>query len=292
MNGLNTQARKRLLLSFLKYVQYIYLSMKRKVPLTVNIPHPCTQSFNEMSPAKGGRFCLHCQKTVIDFSGMTDKEILVTISKHSGNLCGNFQPEQLNRALIPNAQPRHSFLPAAMLASLIATIIPGNSKANDPRPAMEQIAADHVSTEHAPRLFKGQIVDSLTNEGLHGVTIALKGSSTVGAVSDAAGKFQLTIPSGSTTLIFRISYMGYTTKEISFNTEQLSAPVTISLQQSVIDLKDFVVTGYAATTGMIQISNAVTVTRTVALPNLPNLNRLTWWERIVHLFREKEKCSQ
>lgn len=265
--------------------------MKRKASLTVSIPQPCTQPWNDMTPEDGGRFCLHCQKTVIDFSGMSDKEILAVISKHQGSLCGNFQSEQLSRALMADTKPRPSFLPAALLTSFIAAIIPGNSKANEPGPAMEQVAADHVPKESTPRLFKGQIVDSLTNEGLQGVTIALKGSGTVGAVSDAEGKFQLTIPPGSTALTFKISYMGYNTKEISFNAEQLSAPIIISLQQSVTDLNELVVTGYATTQRSYQ-TGAVTVVTTVRMHNRPNLDRLTWWERIAHLFKKKDKHSQ
>lgn len=265
--------------------------MKGKDSLTLNIPHPCTQSWNEMSPVDGGRHCLHCQKTVIDFTSMTDKEILTLLSKQKNNLCGNFREEQLNRTLIADTQPRHAFLPAAMLASLIAAIMPGTSKAATPGAAMTQImiaAADNVAKENVPRLLKGQIVDSLTNEGLQGVTISLKGSGTVGAVSDAEGKFQITIPAGSTTpsLTFRISYLGYNTKEISFNAKELSAPITISLQQSATDLKECVVTGYGKRIGK------VVITQTVVIQNRPNLDRLTWWERIAHLFKKKEKSTQ
>jgi hypothetical protein len=236
-----------------------------------------------MTPTAGGRHCQHCQKTVIDFSTMTDKEILAVISKDQRNLCGNFQSDQLDRVLTGDTQPRHAFLPAAILASLIAAIIPGNSEAHEPGPAMEQMATDHASKENTPRLLKGQIVDSLTNEGLQGVTIVMKGGGAVGAVTDAAGKFQLTIPSGSTALAFRISYLGYNTKEISFNAEQLSAPVTISLQQSVTDLQELVITGYA-TRQVSHQTGAVVITQTDTQKLAQD--RLTWWERIAHLFKK------
>jgi len=262
--------------------------MKKKVSLTVSIPHPCTQSWNEMNPVENGRYCLHCQKTVIDFSVMTDKEILAVISQQQGNLCGNFQPAQLNRALVDNTKPRHAFLPAAMLASFIATIIPGNSQAHKPGPgpAMEQAAADHVLKEDDPRLFKGQIIDSLSNEGLHGVSISMKGISNVGAITDAAGNFQVKIPSGFTALKFRISCTGYNTKEVSFTPGQLSSPITISLQQSVTDLQELVITGYPTKRAINQVG-ALSVMREEAI-----VRRLTLWERIVRLFKKKEKCTQ
>jgi len=264
--------------------------MKKKVSLIVNIPNPCTQSWNDMNPTEGGSFCLHCQKTVVDFSAMTDKEILAVISKRSGNLCGNFQSEQLNRTLVADAQPRHAFLPAAMLASLIATIIPGNSKAHEPVAAMEQMTTDPVPKENAPRLFKGQVIDSLTNEGLRGVTIALKRNVTIGAVTDAAGKFQFTIPSDVAALTFKISYLGYNTKEISFNVEQLSAPITISLQQSAADLKELVVYGVYTTKIRTTQTGAIAVIGETFIEKFPK--RLTVWQRIARLFKKKEKCTQ
>jgi hypothetical protein len=269
--------------------------MKRKDSLTLDIPHPCTQSWNEMSPVDGGRHCLHCQKTVIDFTSMTDQEILTLLSKQKNNLCGKFREEQLSRTLIADTQPRHAFLPAAMLASLLAAIIPANSKADDPGAAMTQImiaAADNVAKENAPRLLKGQIVDSLTNEALEGVTISLKGSGTVGTVSDEAGKFQIAIPVGSTaqSLIFRISYLGYNTKEVSFNTKELSAPITISLQQSATDLKELVVTSYATRKVKTYQVGAVAIVRGDTL--VKTRDRLTWWQKITHLFKKKEKSTQ
>lgn len=256
--------------------------MKRKGSLTVSIPDPCTQFWNDMTPVEGGRHCLHCQKSVIDFSSMTDKEILAVVSKHEGNLCGNFRSEQLSRVLVTDPEPRHSFLPAAMLASLIATVIPANSSAHTPGPSMEQVPVIHIPEENTPCVFKGWIVDSLTNEGLQGVTIVLKGSGTVGSVTDDSGKFQLTVPSGSPELTFRISYLGYNAKEVTFNAEQLSAPVIIPLQQSATDLQELVVTSYVVTrrsytTGAISVKT-----------ELSAHDRLTWWERIAHFFKKKD----
>lgn len=46
-----------------------------KKQLTLSIPTPCTEDWNAMTPDKNGKFCASCQKTVVDFSRMTDAEI-------------------------------------------------------------------------------------------------------------------------------------------------------------------------------------------------------------------------
>ena len=44
--------------------------------LQLSIPEPCHQTWREMTPTQQGRFCNSCAKEVIDFSTMTDTEVL------------------------------------------------------------------------------------------------------------------------------------------------------------------------------------------------------------------------
>jgi hypothetical protein len=53
-----------------------------------------------MSPEANGRFCLACQKTVLDFTTMEDNEVLQWIANHQGSACGRFRPDQLNRPMV------------------------------------------------------------------------------------------------------------------------------------------------------------------------------------------------
>ena len=57
----------------------------------LKIESPCSENWNEMLSSDKGRFCLHCQKTVMDFSEMTDYEIAMYLHQHKNeNLCGKF----------------------------------------------------------------------------------------------------------------------------------------------------------------------------------------------------------
>ena len=66
----------------------------------LQISEPCTQNWKNMDAAQNGKFCNHCSKTVVDFTGLTDEQIIAQLQQHKGKLCGRLNPEQLNRPLI------------------------------------------------------------------------------------------------------------------------------------------------------------------------------------------------
>ena len=41
----------------------------------LNIAEPCAENWDTMTPTDCGKFCAACQKSVVDFSSMTDREI-------------------------------------------------------------------------------------------------------------------------------------------------------------------------------------------------------------------------
>ncbi len=67
----------------------------------LTIPEPCHENWEKMSPAAQGRFCGSCQKQVVDFTTMNDRELLQFFKKPSrGQVCGRFMNEQLERDLV------------------------------------------------------------------------------------------------------------------------------------------------------------------------------------------------
>ncbi|OJW60977.1 MAG: hypothetical protein BGO55_31185 [Sphingobacteriales bacterium 50-39] len=61
-----------------------------------------------MHPNEKGRHCMACQKTVVDFTLMSDTEIIQYFSKASGSVCGRVGSDQLNRKLVVPRPPRKS----------------------------------------------------------------------------------------------------------------------------------------------------------------------------------------
>jgi len=63
----------------------------------INIPKPCHEDWNQMTPDDTGRFCGSCVKSVVDFTGMKSSEIQDYFKKHQGEkVCGRFRNEQVN----------------------------------------------------------------------------------------------------------------------------------------------------------------------------------------------------
>lgn len=63
-------------------------------------------------------------------------------------------------------------------------------------------------TESLDKTITGTVVDAATNEPLPFVTVKVKGT-TLGMVTDADGRFNLSIPDNSDVLVF--SFVGYVT---------------------------------------------------------------------------------
>jgi hypothetical protein len=71
-----------------------------KKQLTISIPTPYTEDWNAMTPDKNGKFCASCQKTVVDFTRMSDAEIFRYFDTFKGNACGRFSEKQLSAPII------------------------------------------------------------------------------------------------------------------------------------------------------------------------------------------------
>lgn len=78
--------------------------MKKQILL--HIPEPCHENWDAMTPQDKGRHCQSCNKIVVDFSVMTDRQVLDYFKNAQGNTCGRFHNDQLQRPLIePQKQP-------------------------------------------------------------------------------------------------------------------------------------------------------------------------------------------
>ncbi|MFT3796730.1 hypothetical protein [Flavobacterium sp.] len=100
-------------------------------PVKIHIPQPCHENWSNMTPEAQGRFCLACQKTVYDFTQLSDRTIAEKISSGE-NLCGRFSPTQLDRELVVHR--KKSTIWTAGIAGILGIFNSGN----DPLYAQEQ----------------------------------------------------------------------------------------------------------------------------------------------------------
>ncbi|RZJ27935.1 MAG: hypothetical protein EOO48_10865 [Flavobacterium sp.] len=67
----------------------------------LNIPKPCAENWDGMARDTNGRFCRSCEKTVVDFTGMTAIEIRDYFTENRDRkVCGRFQTSQLDSLVI------------------------------------------------------------------------------------------------------------------------------------------------------------------------------------------------
>lgn len=128
--------------------------------MNIFIPKPCHENWNTMSPREQGRHCEVCSKTVIDFSGMQNEEIVSYLTnRSSGGVCGRFKESQLAvpqrpvfNELVYNIIDSRLFSYARkwMAIVLVCFIFSQNTNAQTKPPAKK---ADTVCVDKKPMLL-------------------------------------------------------------------------------------------------------------------------------------------
>jgi TonB-linked SusC/RagA family outer membrane protein len=95
-----------------------------------------------------------------------------------------------------------------------------------------------ISEAWAQRTVTGKVTSAAGGEGLPGVTVRAKGTST-GVSTDFDGNYRLSLPEGSDVLVF--TFVGFTTQEIPVNNRSV---IDVALEEDVKQLQEVVVTGY------------------------------------------------
>jgi len=68
----------------------------------LSIPTPCQEDWQEMTSQEKGRFCNACSKIVIDFTNMTEQEIVAYFQAHENKeVCGKVLKKQLDTVYQP-----------------------------------------------------------------------------------------------------------------------------------------------------------------------------------------------
>lgn len=106
------------------------------------------------------------------------------------------------------------------------------------------------------KTITGKVTDATTRQVLPGVNVYVKGT-TIGAATDANGKYSLSVPESADTLVY--SYIGYSTRYVAINNRSV---INVRLTQKAINGKQLVVVGYgsqqkeAVTGSVVSISAA------------------------------------
>lgn len=248
----------------------------------LRIDNPCSENWEKMTPTQEGKFCQSCSKNVIDFTNLSDQEILKIISNSSGRLCGRLTKDQLSRNISHKKEISAPGIFSKIAASMLLIGLSKSTNAAYERKAVA-IEFPKISQENqidqqqtivdSAFVFKGKVLDSLTKEEIPGVIVRLKGSS-IDATTGINGDFELRIPDYSERIELTIELIsiGYNTREIIVHTNNLPTKTEyfLTYDKSLVISGDLVVEWHAPET-----KKAVSPEKAI-----PQKNK--WWQ-----FRKK-----
>ncbi len=139
----------------------------------ITIPKPCTENWEVMVPGEKGKFCSACQKTVTDFTLLSDSEIIKVLQKAgTGHHCGRFYESQLKREL---QHPRRQnftnyFLQPFTSAFVFFQAMSNMVFAQAAKPLIEQAQEQPTIPTKG---VGGYIIDYLTHEPLRGMEVSI-----------------------------------------------------------------------------------------------------------------------
>jgi hypothetical protein len=229
--------------------------------LQLGIPEPCHEDWNKMSADAQGRFCGSCQKTVTDFTNMSDAQLIAFFKSPKTSVCGRFNQEQLERDIliprkrIPWIKYFFQFTLPAFLLSLKSSaqigkvaIIPPAQKLAVERPA--KLLGDTITVKKSclpvnqlegrvggisysfedTRNISGRVTD-INGNPLAGASVSIKGTNNV-VTADGNGDFLLVNVRKKATVM--ASYVGFNSIEVFAYQGLLNIQLTPQLMGEVV----------------------------------------------------------
>jgi Secretion system C-terminal sorting domain len=222
--------------------------MSKKIQLT--IPKPCHENWDAMTDLQKGKFCGSCQKQVVDFTNMSDRQLAEFFKKPStGSVCGRFMTDQLERELeIPKKRipwVKYFFtiaLPALFISKVSAQQKPKMGKVMMPSLRdtvnMQVVPQVRMLGMVAPRiepLDKVKIDSTQENKRISGRVVNEMGEAVAFATIETGqtAKFfsiEKNVANQASKLV--VSSIGYETKELEF--EKIHGSITIALNTNIV----------------------------------------------------------
>ncbi len=189
--------------------------------MKIQIPEPCNENWNEMNPQEKGRFCGSCQKVVIDFTTMSDSEIVNHFKNYKGNTCGRFYETQLNTNLVSLKPQKYFFWSKLIAASFTLFFFSQQSYSQNANLKTEVIESnqsdkneDNLNETSTNDYFKikGKIIDSSKNS-ISDALVSINGTSH-SILTDTNGNFEFSIAKteiqNQDSTVLQVQKFGYT----------------------------------------------------------------------------------
>jgi len=245
--------------------------------LRLRIDNPCAENWDQMRPEEQGRFCSSCQKTVVDFSNMSDQQVLSWLSRSGQSVCGRFYDDQLHRNLLPPPERKGKWM--AFWQLLLAGLLVSSETSAQSPAARQEIVEPNKGKEDLmvvgemtaarlpdPAFIFGRLVDSATNQPLIGASVELDHSRKF-CTTDKDGRFRIDRKIAAKHHTLNITLVGYTPVTVPLgNSWPAPGEKTISMSIAAAELAPVTVLGYGWTKGKIEIGGAISIIKTDSVP--------------------------
>lgn len=222
--------------------------------LQLSIPKPCHENWDAMTPVQQGKFCGSCQKQVVDFSDMSDRQVAEFFKKPStGSVCGRFMTDQLERDIaipkkrIPWFKYFFQFALPAFLVSIkasahktqgkiIITTVTKDTTKPDMRPTMGLVAPICIkppAEDIKPAKLSGTIQLKVVDEKGEAIPYASIETGVIGkgGAADKDGLFKLDKGILNINGKIFVSSAGYERKEVPVRTfSGINGVFTVTLE--------------------------------------------------------------
>lgn len=211
-----------------------------------------------MTPAEKGRFCSSCQKVVVDFTILSDAEIINYFKVYKTKACGRFTSNQLHRKMQLEKPYKsgfnYKFFTGISLLLGLSMPIMGHeyTQVNIKKEYVldENTVIENNSLHDSLRTIRGKITDSLTMEPLIGAIVRVKGITRV-VTTDLDGYFEIKVEGNNiSNAVLSISYTGYETKEIKVPLSTNSL-IEVQLSEAAIEIAGDVIIVTTTTLGAV-----------------------------------------
>jgi hypothetical protein len=216
------------------------------------IPAPCHEDWNRMTTTERGRFCLACQKEVVDFSGLAPADILAVLrGQPNGSVCGRIPLAtlQASRAQALAAAHRRHWPGRRWLSRALAALGLPLLVAPRPAPAQAESAAPRQQVATAPneptvRLLRLSVVEPGTGAGLGFAVVEVwqHGRRLLRTQAEADGTARLRLPAEAwtDTLQLRVQLSGYRPYEQALRPAAAGPALRVVLQPGAVALPEMV----------------------------------------------------
>ncbi|PQJ09725.1 hypothetical protein CJD36_017500 [Flavipsychrobacter stenotrophus] len=192
------------------------VAMKKQTSFQIDIPKPCSQSWDDMTSNGQGRHCDSCRKTVIDFTSWSDSELYGFFASNRGHVCGRFLSTQVGRQIHIPHQPHSRLYRIAVAMGLTLLFVHTPELRAQSRPPIVAVdsllmSEGNVKIDSVMTEIRGVVTDN-KKEPMVNAAVQIKQNGVLkgGTITDFDGNYSVKgLDSGQYEVI--VSYVGYKT---------------------------------------------------------------------------------